>query len=175
MGYNFSCIAIDKNINGQVDAFLENNNIFIAPTGKRVSIDRAMNGDQSKEIDAFFTDRGTILFIPYDLSLQAYKFGGANVMAFSYYETVMAFTIFFTEDGKLVRTILEAEGEIHDQSGEPLSIESDHESIADCIEEMVEYLTGFRLFSYDEESTCERYSIEPQKKRKGFFARLFSK
>ena len=94
-------------------------------------------------------------------------------MAFSYYETVIAFYDFFTEDGKLVRTILEG-GRIHDQSGEPLSIESDHESIADWIEEMVEYLTGFRLFSLTMKNQHVKDTVLNLKRReRAFYTPIF--
>ena len=66
MGYNYSCIVIDRNIEGHVEPFLKDNGIFVKPSQKTVPIDKALDGDQSKEIDAYFTDRGTILFIPND-------------------------------------------------------------------------------------------------------------
>lgn len=174
MGYNYSCIAIDRNIESKVEEFLEHNRIFVKPTSKTVSIESALDGDQSKEIDAYFTDKGTILFIPNEMSLQYYTYPDTEVMTFSYYETTMAFTIILTKDGTAVREIMEAEGEIHLEEGSPLSYEEGQKSVSDWISEKVEDMTGFKMFGYDDDAICIRYNILKEKEKKGFFARLFS-
>ncbi len=174
MGYNYSCIVIDRNIEGKVEDFLEYNNVFVKTSSKSVAIESALDGDQSKEIDAYFTDKGTILFIPNEMSLQYYNYPDTVVMTFSYYETTMTFTIFLSQNGKAIREIMEAESEIHHEEGAPLTYEDGHNSIADWIDEKVEDLTGFKMFSYDDDAMCVRYNILKEKERKGFFARLFS-
>ncbi len=174
MGYNYSCIVIDRNIEGQVEPFLKINGIFVKPSQKTVPIEKAMDGDQSKEIDAFFTDSGSILFIPNDLSLQYYMLESAEVLTFSYYETAMAFTVFLSKDSKSIREIMEADGEIHLDEGEALPDEAEANSISDWINEKVENLTGFKMFSSYDDAMCIRYNILKEKEKKGFFARLFS-
>lgn len=187
MGYNYSCIVIDRNIEGQVEPFLKNNGIFIKPSQKTVPIEKAMDGDQSKEIDAFFTDSGTILFIPNDLSLQCYMLESAEVLTFSYYETAMAFTVFLSKDSKSIREIMEADGEIHLDEGEALPYEADANSISDWLDKKVDAMTGFKMFGYEDDAVCKRFIISADEeiveekkvvnieKKKGFFSRLFSR
>lgn len=52
MGYNYSCIAIDRNIEDKVEGFLECNSVFVKYASKSVLIESSLDGDQSKEIVA---------------------------------------------------------------------------------------------------------------------------
>jgi hypothetical protein len=159
MGYNIACIAINRNISGHIESFFENNDIKVHFSNDYISLETAFEGGQSEEVDVYFTESGTLLFIPDGMCLIDYVMANTEVMAFCYYDTVSAYSLYLTNDYTITREIMEAQGELLHSKGDLLHFETDNSVLSDWIEDKVEEMIGLKLFSYNGEGKCLKYII----------------
>jgi len=149
MGFNISGIAIDKNFDKDVqkiaDAFGWNFSHV-----KEVTFERASkNWTPEGEVNIYFSDRATLIFLNYANCLEPYAISDAKVLTFAYSATSMAFFMSFWDNQQHRRTIMEIERDISQQNGEKLPLEKDEPTTDSLIFDMINEVMGQTFFSID--------------------------
>jgi len=149
MGFNISGIAIDKNF----DKDLEKLNAVFGWNFKsieEVTFDRASkNWTPENEVNIYFSDKATLIFLNYEFCLEPYAISNAKVLTFAYSATAMAFFISLWDNHQHQRTIMETERKIMQQKGEKLPLEKDEPATDSLIFDMINELMGQTFFSID--------------------------
>jgi hypothetical protein len=156
MGFNIAVIAVNKNVKNNFDTFAHSIGIETTAYG-RVDIQEASANRKSGFIDAYFTENGSLLFVPmgdYQIK-EASKIG--KIASFIIDETSMSFVLRYAENGKLERMYTESDGEIYDNEGSVLAFEK-AEDFMDRMSLAVEEFTGKGVWDFDKDM-AERYRI----------------
>lgn len=167
MGFNISGLVIDKNYE---------NNISELETiiGEKLVFEKEVIFEETLEswkeetyCDIYFSKKGT--FILLSMEIGGFEFYAENQTAFSFVlsEMSMTFTINFTKENELVRSIMISEDMIEDE-GVPFDFETEDEDKSELIYQLIENTLGESFHEIDLEAKCFRYSFkkEPRFKSK---------
>ena len=161
MGFNISGIVINRNLekNNEVLSKILNLNLEF---DKEIDFETASeNGKDEGIIDVYFGNNGTLIFANEDLCLgDGYSFPKTNIMTFALSETSMAFNFAYTENGNIIRSKMEINGEIIDEKGNKLEIENDEEDISEIIWKLISEILGISFGSIEPNEKAFRFSIK---------------
>lgn len=142
MGYNISGLAINRNFNKDLNELAKAFN-WKMELVKEVSFEEASaNWTPNNEVNVYFSDSATLLFIDSDRCMGGFRLGGAKVLTFVYTATSMAFLMNYWNQDKVDRYIMEVEGDIMSQRGEKLALEAKHSTTDGLIFGMIDEVLG---------------------------------
>ncbi len=160
MGFNISGIAINKSYKDNFDELLANFNWEVV-FHEEVTFEDASKNWKDKELcDVFFTETGTLLFVNMDLCIEPWRLKDYNVFTFTLSETSMAFSIQYSENMALKRTIIEVNRERLEDSGDRFDFENEVPDTAEIIWRQLGIMLGKSFGNIDFQAPCRRYSFE---------------
>jgi len=102
-----------------------------------------------------------LVFLESDLCIGVdYGLPEAHVFTFALSESAMFFDLNYVVDNKLVRSKMEANGEVDAAVGEPLDLEKDNEDMSEVIWKQIEVVLGKSFFTIQPEEKVVRYRIK---------------
>ena len=159
MGFNIAGIVINHNYDNKIEEL-----------GKKLNLNLSFKGDISYEeavanwkdegvCDIYFTEQGTLMFLPFSRLADTYSIEGQNILYFGYTETMMVFSIEYYENGILRRNVIESEGEIMVENGEPLPEEESTSELSALIFDKIGKVLGKSFWEIDFEEKAYRCSF----------------
>ena len=159
MGLNISGLVLDKNYEHslpELQSILGQNIVF----DKVVSFEDAIeNWKEDRYCDIYFSKKGT--FVLLSMELGGFDFHAKNQTAFSFVlsEMTMMFTVNYTQNNQLLRSIMESE-EMNEDEGKPFDFEKDSDDTSELIYHLIEKTLGEDFDDIDLEAKCFRYSFQ---------------
>lgn len=157
MGFNISGLVIDKNYENKI---LELQQIldYELTFDKEVNFEEASeNWKSDKYCDIYFSEKGTLIFLSFEKSGFEFPVLNQTTLAFVLSEMSMTFSINYTENQKLLRTIVETEESIHVDEGNPFPFEENESDKSELIYHLFEKTLGKSFWDIDLDEKCYRY------------------
>ena len=120
MGFNLSGLAINTNYESEFDNLQKELGWNLE---KQAEIDFETASSNWKDdgiCDAYFSEKGTLLFISMDMCTESWPLKKDNSLTFALSETSMAFNINYCENGIEKRSIMEVNDQRMRDTGEKL-------------------------------------------------------
>jgi hypothetical protein len=159
MGFNIAGLVLNKNYQQDLAA-LE------AILGQKLSFDQAISFEKASEnwkeddyCDIYFTEQGTLVFLAMEIA--GFDFHATKQTAFSFVlsEMSMVFCINYTQNNRLLRSLMVTEDGGYENSGEPLDMEEDTQDLSDLIFGLIEDTLGESFYDIDLSAPCFRYNL----------------
>lgn len=115
------------------------------------------NWKDEETCDVYFSEKGTLLFISIDRSIEFSDLNKANTLTFSLSETSLEFNMTYSERGVEERSIMEVEYDRVVDEGERLDVEDISEDAAEIIWNQMEVVLGESFFDIDPKEEAVRY------------------
>ncbi len=133
MGINIAGIAINKSYQDQIEELGKDLN-FILLTQEKVSFEVASANWTDKGLAyIYFTDFSTLVFLEMSLASLPFSIPYRNVLTFSLSETVMAFSLNYSEGNTCKRSLIEWNGVIKEDKGIPFEFEREYGDVSGII------------------------------------------
>lgn len=169
MGLNISGLVIDKNYQndlGTLEQLLGRSFLLEGevPFEEATSIYR-----DDAYCDAYFSDRGTLLFLASEYGSDMYLVSGQRTLAFVLHEVSESYSLQYSEDGAPRRAILSVEDKLLLSEGEPLRYEialrgelAEPCNQGEVLKMLLQEFAGLPIESLEMlERSCLRYRLAP--------------
>jgi hypothetical protein len=118
---------------------------------------------EDNELFLTLTSNGTILTVGdnvpiHDIALDKLSING-QALKFLVGETAMIFAFDYYENGKLVRSVMNAEGENIQEEGEPLKIEETESDFTELIFGIMKLVSGDSIYTLEPDFESTRYQF----------------
>ncbi|HEX2935261.1 MAG TPA: hypothetical protein VHO72_07895 [Bacteroidales bacterium] len=157
MGFNISGIAINRNFKDNFGLLTEHFGWNLEFQEEITFETAAENWKEDSICDVFFTDKGTLLFASMERCIDPRSLPDCNVLSFALSETSMAFNLNYTENGTLMRQVMELEGKIMSEEGIKLETEQNAGDTSEAIWNLMERVIGCRFWDIDFSAKAYRY------------------
>lgn len=128
MGFNIAGLVINQNYNKDILKLSADLKWGIEVI-EEVTFEKACsNWTPDGEFRLYFSDQATMIFIPHEWVANQSHSKTADTLNYAYSATTMAFQVDLFKNGKLVRSILEHEGDRKISQGKPLELEKNNET-----------------------------------------------
>lgn len=163
MGFNIAGIVINKNYDNKIEEL--GNSLGLKLTfEKEVSYEEASSNWKDDGVcDIYFAENGTFLYLSMERCGMPCKIENQNVLSFCYSETSMAFSLNYCEGFKLQRSIMDFDGDIKRQSGNPLPEEATNSETSELIFAKIADVLGQKFWDIDFASKAFRYKFDSLK------------
>ena len=159
MGFNIAGIVINKNYDNKIEE-LSNSLRLKLTFEKEISYEEASSNWKDEALcDIYFAEQGTLLFLDMERCANGYSIDSQNVLTFAASETSMAFSLNYFEGKQLRRSIMEYNGEIMMQSGNPLPEEASSGDTWDLISSKIGTVLGQSFWDIENDLKAFRYKI----------------
>ena len=158
MGFNIAGIVINKNYDNKIEELGNSLGLNLTFQNEITYEDAVSNWKDEDICDIYFAENATILYLSMGLCGSEYKVENQNVLSFCYSETSMAFSFNYCEGQNHLRSIMEHNGDVIDESGEPLPEEGDSDT-AGLIFAKISEVLGTDFLNVDFETKAFRYSV----------------
>ena len=128
MGFNFTGITIDKNFEKDPEEVLKFLGLPLT-FEEEIDFDSGSGYKDGEYFDIFFSDIGTSIYSHEPIQMDPSQSKDCSVLSFMVSETSMAFFMSLDKNGKRIREVIDHEGDISNNIGEPLEIEKDEQII----------------------------------------------
>lgn len=161
MGLNISGLVIDKNYENNIaelESVIEQKLIF----EKEVTFEETLESwKEDTYCDVYFSKNGTLVLL--SMEMGGFDFHAKNQTAFSFVlsEMTMMFTINYTKNDELIRSIVESE-EMNEDEGEPFEFEKNEDDKSELIYHLIEKTLGESFDDIDLGAKCFRYSFKQE-------------
>lgn len=159
MGLNISGVIIDRNYKNNL-AELETIIGQKLEFEKEIIFEEAIKSWKEEDYcDIYFSDDAT--FILLSMQTGGFDFYAKDQIVFSFVlsEMTMLFTVNYTQNGTLIRSITESE-EMSESEGEPFEFEKEYDDTSGLIYHLIEKTLQESFDDIDLETKCLRYSFE---------------
>ncbi len=160
MGVNIAGVVINRRYKDNVaglEKILGEKLVF----DKEVPFEEASeNWKKNTYCDVYYSDSGTLVFLSFESAGFDFPVKDQETFSFVLSEMSMAFSVNYTRNGEVLRTILESEGEIHQNEGIPFEYEGEQEDRPGLIHYLFEKTLGIPFFEIDPAATCYRYTFK---------------
>ena len=157
MGFNLSGLAINKNYENEFDN-LQKELGWNLEKQSEIDFETASSNWKDDGIcDAYFSEKGTLLFISMDMCTESWPLKKDNTLTFALSETSMAFNINYCENGIEKRSIMEVNDERMQDEGEKLEVEDKSEDTSEIIWNQIEAVIGKRFWDIEPDEKAVRY------------------
>lgn len=159
MGFNISGLVINKNYTNhlpELEKILGETLIF----QKEVSFEDACESWKDDDYcDVYNSENGTLVFL--SMTTGGFGFYAENQDAFSFVlsENTGMYVINYVKSGELIRSYMEADGEVSEDEGEPFDFEKEEDDKSELIYHLIEQTLGESFHDIYLEQTCLRYSF----------------
>jgi hypothetical protein len=157
MGFNLSGLAINRNFEKDFDKLQEELGWNLERQSEINFETASSNWKDDGICDAYFSERGTLLFISMDRCAESWPLKNYNTLTFVLSEISMAFSVNYCAHGILKRSIMEVEGERLQDEGERLEVEDRSEDTSELIWNQIEVVTGKRFWDIENDERAVRY------------------
>lgn len=170
MGLNIGGVIIDKvyrdNV-AELEKILGENLVF----EKELIFEDALESwKEDTHCDVYYSETGTLVLLPFESAGFDFPVKNQKTVSFILSEMSMSFCINYTQNGKVLRTIVEAEGDTHQSEGEPFEFEKEEPDRLGLIYYLFERTLGVDFWDIDPGETCYRYQF-----KRSVFNRVFNK
>lgn len=160
MGFNIAGLVINKNYQDDL-ASLEN------ILNKKLVFEKEVDFEQGSEnwkegdyCDIYFTTDGTLVFLSMEQSAFEFLVPKQKTLSFVLSEMSMTFSINYTRNQYLIRSVVETEGEVVESKGDSLEFEDTESDKSELIYHLMEEVLGIRFWDIDYDEKCYRYNLE---------------
>jgi len=159
MGLNISGLVIDKNYENnlsELESIIGQKLVF----DKEVTFEEALESwKEDTYCDVYFSKNGT--FVLLSMEIGGFDFYADNQTVFSFVlsETTMVFSINYTKNNELLRSIIESD-ELNEDEGEPFDFEKNEDDKSELIYHLIEKTLGESFYDIDIDAKCFRYSFK---------------
>ncbi len=158
MSFNIAGLVINKNLQNdiaQIETLLGEKLVF----DEDVDFDDAIESFKEDEYcDIYFSEQGTVIFLSMDTACNPFSSKDYDTFSFVLSEMAMMFSVNYVKQGNLVRSLVEANGSLMENTGEPLEFEQNEDDISALIHHLFTQVLGKSFFSIDAEADCYRYT-----------------
>ena len=160
MGFNFSGIAVNKNLQDEIH-FLERLLSRKLTYNKEIYFEEAMSYHKdNNDCDIYFTEKGTLVFLPEPIEYSLNDFSeGLKISQFVASETSMVFALELSENQSTTREIQEFNGERMYDDGEKIEGETDEDDGFYVVTKSIEYIIGEDFWEIKPDSKSFRYKM----------------
>lgn len=99
------------------------------------------------------------MFLPFSRLADTYSIEDQNILYFGYSESMMVFSLEYYENGTLRRNVVESDGEIMVDTGEPLPEEESNSELSELIFDKIGNILGKSFWAIDFEEKSYSYSF----------------
>lgn len=160
MGFNIAGLVIDRNYQNDLaslEQILDQKLVF----EEEVNFTQASeNWKESVYCDVYFTSRGTLVFLGMEAAAFEFPVAKQKTLSFVLSEMTMTFSVNYTRNKFVLRTMVETEGELVEDKGEPLDFEDTESDKSELIYHLMEEVLGESFWDVDQEAKCYRYALE---------------
>lgn len=159
MGFNLSGLAVNRNYENEFDSLATQLGWDLIKTSEIDFETASSNWKEDGTCDAYFSERGTLLFISIDRCTESLPLKNHNTMTFVLSETTMAFNLNYCEDGIEKRSIMEVNEERFRDEGERLEAEDRLGDTSEIIWNQMEVVTGKSFWEIEPDEKAVRYTF----------------
>lgn len=159
MGFNISGIAINKNYKDKLPEPARSIDLSLAFDSEITYEEAAGNWKEDGICDIYFSDKGTLLFLPMDNCTDGYAVKGQTVLTFALSETSMAFNLNYYKNDRFVREAMEFDGDRVTDEGDPLPQENEEINVSGLAFQLIQEILGQKIEEIDLEARAYRYAF----------------
>jgi len=142
MGFNIAGLVINQNYEKDIKKLGDDLKWGIEVI-EEVNFETASsNWTPEGEFRLHFTDKATMIFFPHEWVADQSKSKTVDTLNYAYSATSMAFQVDLFKSGKLIRSIMEYNGEKKFEVGEPIKLEKEHETADSLTFALIDELLG---------------------------------
>ena len=142
MGFNIAGLVINKNYEKDIQKLSKDLKWGIEIVEEINFETASSNWTPEGEFRLHFTDKATMIFFPHEWVADQNRSKTADTLNYAYSATSMAFQVDLFKSGKMVRSIMEYNGEKQFEIGEPLELEKEHETADGLTFSLIDELLG---------------------------------
>jgi len=166
MGFNISGMVIDNNFNKSIDEFEDAMHWGIEVI-EEINFEQASaNWTPDETVNIYFSEKATMIFYPFEWSLEPDHPQNVNSLGFAYSETAMTFAVSYLDEKGNYRFFIENEGERQLESGSALPLEKEFPTADGLIFKLIDVLLGQSFFSIDPNEIAYRCKKIPYNQNK---------
>lgn len=166
MGFNISGMVIDNNFNKCIDAFQDGMQWGIEVV-EEINFEQASaNWTPDDTVNIYFSEKATMIFYPFEWTLEPDHPQNVNSLGFAYSETAMTFAVSYLDEKGNYRFFIENEGERQLESGTPLALEQEFPTADGLIFKLFDVLLDqsfFTIESNERAYRCKKIPYNPHK------------
>lgn len=157
MGYNFTGFTIDKNFDKDPEKVIEFIGLPLTFV-KEIDFESGSGYKDGEYFDIFFSEKGTSIYTYDPIQFEPSKSQDCSVLSFMVSETSMTFYMSLDKNGVRLREVIDHEGDISNNIGEPLEVEEDEELMESIIKQK-EIMFGYNFYQMPLEFKGFRYKL----------------
>ncbi len=159
MGFNISGIAINSNYENKIQE-LQKDLGFSLEFIEEVYFETASaNWTDSKDAFIYFDKESTLIFLNSDFCDDSYDVDKKEVLTFALFESSMAFYFSYTVDKKLMREVMEVNGDYICNEGSPLPFEDRCDDTSEMIWTQLDKILSTNFHSIELGEKAYKYKI----------------
>ncbi len=159
MGFNIAGLLINKNYKNNLNELEE-------IIGEKLIFDKEVvfeegseNWKEANYCDIYYSEKGTLIFLSMERSGFEFYAKENDTLSFVLSEMTMTFSVNYVKKGKLIRSIVESEGDLLENEGTPLEFEKSEDDKSELIYYLFEKTLGESFYDIDLEAKCYRYKF----------------
>lgn len=157
MGFNFTGITIDKNFEKDPKEVLKFLGLPLT-FEKAIDFESGTGFKDGDYFDIFFSEMGTSIYTYEPFQIDPTQSKDCSVLSYMVSETAMAFYMSLDKFGTRIREVIDHEGDISSNIGEPLEIEKDNH-LMEAIIKQKEIMFGHNFYQMPLDYQGYRYKI----------------
>lgn len=157
MGFNFTGITIDKNFDKDPEKIIKFLGLPLT-FEKEIDFESGSGYKDAEYFDIFFSEKGVSIYTYEPIQIDPSQSQNCSVLSYMVSETSMAFFMSLDKNGERIREVVDHEGDISNNIGEPLEIEKD-EHLMESIIKQKEIMFGHNFYQMPLEFKGLRYKI----------------
>ena len=166
MGFNISGMVIDNNFNKSIDEFEDAMHWGIEVI-EEINFEQASaNWTPDETVNVYFSEKATMIFYPFEWSLEPDHPQNVNSLGFAYSETSMTFAVSYLDSYGNYRFFIENEGERQLESGTPLPLENEFPTADGLIFKLFDVLLDQSFFTIEPNEKAYRCKKIPYNQNK---------
>lgn len=157
MGFNFTGITIDKNFDKEPEKLIEFLGLPLEYEGA-IDFESGSGYKDGAYFDIFFSEKGTCIYTYEPIQFDPALSKDCSILSFVVSETSMTFFMALDQNGIRVREVVDQEGELLNDEGEPL-VSEEGEDLIESIINQKEIMFGFNFYEMPPEYSGFRYKL----------------
>ena len=149
MGFNIAGLVINQNYEKDIEKLGKDLKWGIEIIEEVDFETASSNWTPEGEFRLHFTDKATMIFFPHGWVAYQNKSKTADTLNYAYSATSMAFQVDLFKSGKMVRSMMEYDGEKKIELGNPLELEKEHQTASGLTFALIDELLGDGFGSID--------------------------
>lgn len=157
MGFNFTGITIDKNFEKDPEKVLKFLGLPLT-FEKEINFESGSGYKDAEYFDIFFSDKGTSIYTYEPIQIDPSQSKDCSILSYMISEISMTFFMSLDTNGNRIREVIDNEGDISNNVGKPLELETD-EHLMESIIKQKEQMFGINFYKMPLEFKGYRYKL----------------